>query len=88
MIYYEKDGKHPPGDVLVRLAAAFDLPVETLMGSELVPTRRTAHEPDLLNDGEDRRFWKKFKKLRDLSQRDQASVLRMLDALAKTKSAS
>jgi len=41
--------------------------------------------PDLLNDPGDRRLWRQFRKLKQLSSRDRAAVLRLLNAAATNK---
>ena len=52
--------------------------METLLGEDEVPTKRAQHDPDLFQDAEDRRLWKKFRTLRDLPERDQVAIFRMI----------
>jgi len=37
-------------------------------------------EPNLLTDADDRRLWKKFQLLKQLNERDQATIFRMMSA--------
>lgn len=39
-------------------------------------------EPDLLNDPEDRRLWRRLQQLKALPERDKRAILRMLDTMA------
>jgi HTH-type transcriptional regulator/antitoxin HipB len=88
IVYYERDGKYPPAPVLAAMAGAFGLDINTFMAPEEPGQKAAKGAPDLLTDPEDRRLWKKFRQLRELSERDQASVLRMLNALSGAKTAS
>ncbi len=78
IVYYETTSKCPPAPIIAKLAAAFDLSMETLMGETDISTKRTQHDPNLLQDAEDRRLWKKFRLLRDLPERDQVAIFRII----------
>ena len=44
------------------------------------PERRLKrNEPDLLNNPDDRRLWKRLQQIKSLPERDQRAILRMLD---------
>lgn len=86
IVYYETTAKCPPAPIIAKLAGAFDLSMEALMGRDEIPTKRTQHDPNLLEDAEDRRLWKKFRKIRDLSERDQAHLIKTLSMLLESKS--
>ena len=80
--YYETGDKYPPANVVADLAEAFGLSMEALMGrAELSRVKRHRDEPDLLNDPEDRRLWKKFRQLRQLPDRQQQRVIGMINDL-------
>jgi transcriptional regulator with XRE-family HTH domain len=85
MAYYETTAKCPPAPVVARLAGAFDLSMEVLMGRDEVATRRTQHDPNLLKDAEDRKLWKKFRQIAHLSERDQAYMFKTLAMLIEAK---
>ena len=85
VIHYETHGKYPPAPILAAMASAFAITMESLMAPE-EPERRSKHdEPDLLNDPEDRRLWKRIQQLKTLPERDQRAILRMLDSMAAAK---
>lgn len=82
IFYYEQEGRFPPAPALAKLAEAFDVSMEYLMSGEEPKHRRNDdHGPNLLESAEDRRIWKRFTQLRNLSERDKAAVFRMLDGL-------
>ncbi len=82
IFYYEQEGRFPPAPALAKLAEAFGLSMEALMnGEDGKPRRADDHGPNLLQNAEDRRLWKRFNQLRQLSERDRAAVFRMLDGL-------
>ena len=88
LVYYETTAKCPPAPVLAKLAAAFDVSMEALMGRDEIPTRRTQHDPNLLEDPEDRKLWKKFRQIQNLSERDQAYLFKTLNMLVDAKDSS
>lgn len=81
LVYYETTAKCPPAPVLAKLAAAFDVSMEALIGRDEITTRRNQHDPNLLEDPEDRKLWKKFRQIQDLSERDQAYLFKTLNML-------
>ena len=86
IVYYEKDGKYPPAATVVRLAALFGVSSDDLMAeADAQPPKRSTAAPDLLNDPGDRRLWRQFRKLKQLSSRDRAAVLRLLNVAATNK---
>ena len=85
VVYYETTAKCPPAPIVAKLAAAFDIAIETMMGTEDIPTKRQEHDPNLLHDAEERRLWKRFRQARDLSERDQAYLFKTLTMLLEAK---
>ena len=85
--YYETDGKYPPAPVVADLAVALGVTMEGLMGREDIPEPGHAAGLNLLDDPDDRRLWKKFRQLRNLSDRDQAYVFKTLAMIVETKGA-
>ena len=83
IIYYEKDGKYPPAPILAAMAGAFGLTLESLMSPDEPQLHREKDEPNLLEDADDRRLWRKLKVLKSLPERDQQAILRMLDTMAR-----
>ncbi len=50
------------------------------------PKRRAKDDdPDLLNNPDDRRLWRRFRVLRALPERDQQALFRLLDTMAKSQ---
>jgi len=62
-------------EMVVKLAQALGVTADELLGVK--PARRIAEEP--VNDPALRRYWKRIRAIADLPERDQKSVLRMLD---------
>ncbi len=84
--YYETDGKFPPAPVVADLAAALGVSMEALMGRDDIP--EPGHNTvglNLLDDPNDRKLWKKFRVLRDFSERDKSSVFRMISMISDAK---
>ncbi len=79
VIHYETHGKFPPAPILAGMAGAFGVTMETLMGPEEPERRLKRDEPDLLNDPDDRRLWKRLQQIKSLPERDQRAILRLLD---------
>ncbi len=79
IIHYETHGKFPPAPILAAMAGAFSVTMETLMGPEEPERRLKRNEPDLLNNPDDRRLWKRLQQIKSLPERDQRAILRMLD---------
>jgi transcriptional regulator with XRE-family HTH domain len=70
--YYERRGRSPALDVVVKLAAALGVEVEALAGDAPKPSRRPGPRSQL-DDRLDR--------IRRLSRREQAQVIEVIDAL-------
>ncbi len=85
VLYYERDGKYPPAPILAAMAGAFDLDITALIAPDEPASRRSRDEPDLLSDPDDRRLWKKFRQLKQLNDRDQQAVFRMITAMVDAK---
>jgi transcriptional regulator with XRE-family HTH domain len=88
VVYYETTAKCPPAPLVAKIAAAFDLSMDAFMGREEILTRRAQHDPNLLEDSEDRRLWKKFRQVRELGERDQAYLFKTLGMLVEAKGSS
>lgn len=74
--YYETEAGFPPMPAVIALAQVLRVSTDELMGIE---------EPksDLLQDDpETRRLWKKFQQVRDLPEKDQRAVIRLVNSLA------
>ena len=87
IIHYEMHGKYPPAPILAALSGAFQISMEALMAPDAPEQKRKRDEPNLLNDPEDRRLWKRMQQIKKLPERDRRAVLRMLDTIAGKKSA-
>ncbi len=82
MVYYEKDGKLPPAALIPKMAAFFGVSVEELLESADAPDIKPNDTiPDVLNDPEERRLWRKFRQLRQLPERQQQRILGMISDL-------
>lgn len=81
IVYYERDGKYPPAPIAAAMASAFGIAMESLMAPEEPELRSKRDEPDLLNDPEDRRLWKRLQQLKHMPERDRRAILRMIDGL-------
>lgn len=81
--YYESNDGHPPAPVLAELARALDVSADVLLG--IVQERRPAKSKSGAVPAEQRRLWKQFQLVQELSERDQRSVLRFIRALASDK---
>lgn len=74
--YYETQAGFPPVPAVIALAQVLKVSTDELMGIE-EPTS------DLLQDDpETRRLWKKFQQVRDLPEKDQRAVIRLVNSLA------
>ena len=85
IIYYEKDGKYPPAPTLAAMAGAFGMNLESLMAPEEPEVHRDRDEPNLLESPEDRRLWRKFRILKNLPERDQQAILRLINVTAEVQ---
>ncbi len=63
------------------MAGAFGVTMEALLAPEEPQLRLKRDEPDLLNDPDDRRLWKRLQQVKNLPERDQRALLRMLDTM-------
>lgn len=81
VVYYERDGKYPPAPILAAMAGAFQISIEALMDPEEPKIRQRRDDPNLLDDPDDRRLWRRFQQLKSLPERDQRAILRMLDTM-------
>lgn len=86
LVYYERDGKYPPAPVLAAMAGAFQINIEALMDPEEPKIRQRRDDPNLLEDPDDRRLWRRFQQLKALPERDQRAILRMLDTMTAVQS--
>lgn len=75
--YYENESSYPPAHLLPKVAQAFEVSVEELLG-DAEPVVEAAHVPD-------RRLRKRIELLEKLPPQDQKMVLRMIDTLAAKK---
>jgi len=82
IIHYETHGKYPPAPILAAMAGAFNLTMEALMAPEEPKRRLKRDEPNLLDNPDDRRLWRRFRQFKQLPERDQRAILRMLDAMS------
>jgi transcriptional regulator with XRE-family HTH domain len=81
--YYESNSGHPPAPVLAELARVLDVSADALLGldqEKRQPRKRKNEVPK-----EQLRLWKQFQLVRELSERDQRSVIRLIRALAQDK---
>lgn len=85
IVYYERDGKYPPAPIVAAMAGAFGLDTDALMAPEEPKRRAKDDDPDLLNNPDDRRLWRRFRVLRALPERDQQALFRLLDTMAKSQ---
>jgi len=82
IVYYERDGKYPPAPVLAAMAGAFRMTLDALVAPEDPTKKHSRDDPDLLNDPEDRRLWRKLQQIKTLPVRDRAAVVRLINTLA------
>lgn len=75
--YYENESSYPPAHLVPKVAQAFGVGVEELLG-EADPVIEAAAVPD-------RRLRKRIELLAKLPPQDQKMVLRMIDTLAAKK---
>lgn len=77
--YYEAEGGNPDVNVITQLATALGTTADELLGLDRMET----YQPEFKTVDE-RRLWRRFRKLLNLPEKDRRAVLRMLDSLAKT----
>jgi transcriptional regulator with XRE-family HTH domain len=79
--YYETEAGYPPMPAVAALAQALGVSTDELMGLE-------QPQADLLQDDpETRRLWKKFQQVRELPEKDQRAVIRLVNSLAAASQA-
>lgn len=74
MAYYENDADNLPLDLLPKLADALGIDIEGLFEHEA-----SAIQP---KPSVNKKLWKRFEKIEQLSTRDQQAIFRMIDSLA------
>jgi len=77
--YYETEADNPSADVLIALGKALRVSTDELLGVKPI---RSIDEVPSLEPGL-RRYWRRFLQLRELPEKDQRAVFRMLDTMAK-----
>jgi transcriptional regulator with XRE-family HTH domain len=76
---YETGNSYPPLPVIVDLAQALKVSADALMGlKENKPKKEN-------QDSNDTRLWKKFQKVKDLPEKDQRAIIRMINSLASLR---
>ncbi len=76
---YETMACYPPTPVLAQIAQALHVSTDELLG--LKPTRTTKGQ---IEDPEERRLWRKFRQSRDLPEKDQRAIVRLLNSLVRS----
>ena len=77
--HYECEIENPTAEMVVKLAKALRVSTDELLGVR--SPRKIDEDPSL--DPQMRKYWKRVKALAQLPERDQRSVLRMLDNTIK-----
>lgn len=77
--HYECEIENPTAEMVVKLAKALRVSTDELLGVR--SPRKIDEDPSL--DPQMRKYWKRVKELTQLPERDQRSVLRMLDNTIK-----
>ena len=78
--YYEAKADVPAGDLVAKFAQALGVSTDELLGVKPPPI---IDSPTA--DPAARRYWRRFKQLMDLPEKDRRAVLRMLDSLTKVQ---
>lgn len=73
---YETIAELPPANVLIKLAQVLDVTTDELLGIKS-PKLSGKHK----DDPETRRLWKKFQQVRELPDKDQRAVIRLINSL-------
>ena len=76
---YETGTSYPPLPVIVDLAKALKVSVDDLVGLKETKPKKEKQ------DANDTRLWKKFKKVKELPDKDQRAIIRMINSLASTR---
>ncbi len=79
--YYENEAGYPPVDAIIRLADALGVSADELLGVRNGKHRTVKKEQQ---DPQDKRLWKKFRQVASLPEKDQRTVIRLINSLART----
>ncbi len=71
--HYETQAANPPLTIVVDLAQALRVSADELLGIKPVKADKL--------DAEEKRLWKKFRKIRTLPIKDQRAIIRMVNSL-------
>lgn len=80
--YYETEATYPPAPVVAQLARALNVTTDELLGLDARKAKSREGSVDL-SDPELRRLWKHFQKVRELPEKDQRAVLRLIASLSR-----
>jgi transcriptional regulator with XRE-family HTH domain len=75
--YYETVADSAPGPIVAQLAQALEVSADELLG--LKPPKKARHQAP--EDPETKRLWKKFQQVRELPEKDQRAVIRLVNSL-------
>jgi len=75
---YETVAEFPPASTLIALSRALKVSTDELLG---VKAPKAAKK----EDPEERRLWKKFRQVLDLSEKDRRAIIRMINSLSAVK---
>lgn len=81
--HYETVAEYPPTSVVIDLARALQVTTDELLG--LKPPKKAA--PNGAQDPETKRLWKRLQQVRDLPEKDQRAVVRLLNSLVAARHA-
>jgi transcriptional regulator with XRE-family HTH domain len=76
---YETVAEYPPTAVVVELAKVLKVSANELLGLKPVWLDRSKEDPEA------RRLWKKFQQVMTLPEKDQRTVIRLVNSLVETK---
>jgi transcriptional regulator with XRE-family HTH domain len=82
--HYETVAELPPTAVLIKIAKVLQVSTDELLG--LKPTSKAATMPS--HDPETQRLWKKFQRVRELTEKDRRAVIRLINSLVAARKAS
>ena len=74
--YYETVADSAPGPIVVQLARALSVTADELLG--LKPPKKA---PEIIEDPKTKRLWKKFQQVRQLPEKDQRAVIRLINSV-------
>jgi len=75
--YYETVADSAPGPIVAQLAQALEISADELLG--LKPPKKPRQQ--VPEDPETKRLWKKFQQVRELPEKDQRAVIRLVNSL-------